>query len=204
MPIKSCLFDMGNVLLYFSHQQMCRNVAAVCGAPESQINELLLKSGLQWELERGQISEQQFHVGFEQSLGQSVDIEALIHAAADIFRLNESIVPLIDELKALGLRLVLLSNTSITHLRFIQQNFDILEQFDALTTSYEVGTLKPDARIYEDALRKANCAPQDCFYTDDIEDYVVKARSLGINAEVYTDTATTREALKRLDVDLSP
>ncbi len=202
MPIKTCLFDMGNVLVYFSHQKMCENVATVCDASEADIKTLLIDSGLQWQIERGEISEQQFHSAFEKHLGKSVDFDGLKHATADIFWLNESIVPLLEELKNLNMRLVLLSNTSITHLRFIQQEFDVLDHFDAFTTSFEAGALKPDARIYEDALSKANCAPQDCFYTDDIENYVLKARQFGINAEIYTQTDKTRQALRMLGIEV--
>lgn len=194
---------MGNVLVYFSHQKMCENVADVCDVPVAQIQQHLLQSGLNARLERGEISEAEFHTEFETLLKKTVDVESLKHAAADIFWLNESIVPLLDELKNLGIRLVLLSNTSITHLQFIQQNFNVLDRFDAFTTSYEAGALKPDAPIYEDALSKANCPPNDCFYTDDIEDYVLGARGFGINAEVYTETSKTRHALQLLGVNVS-
>lgn len=200
MPITTCLFDMGNVLLHFSHEKMCRNIAAVCEAPTQQISDLLMGSGLQAQLESGTITEQQFHACFEQQLGKNLDFAELKHAAADIFWLNESIVPLIEQLKEQGIRLVLLSNTSITHLEYIQRHFDILEHFDALTTSFEAGAMKPDRGIYEDALSKANCPPEHCFYTDDIEDYVLKARTLGIHAAVYTDTAETRRELRLLGV----
>ncbi len=194
---------MGNVLVFFCHQRMCQNVAAVCGVAESQIEQLLLHSGLNAELERGEITEEQFHASLEKAIEKNIDFAALKHAAANIFTLNESIVPLLDELKSIGLRLVLLSNTSITHLQFIQQNYDVLSRFDALTTSFEAGALKPDAPIYKDALSKANCPPQDCFYTDDIEDYVLGARGFGINAEVYTETSLTRSALQQLGVGVS-
>lgn len=200
MAIKTCLFDMGNVLVHFSHSKMCQNIAAVCDAPEADVKTLLIDSGLQWQIERGEITEQQFHAAFEQHLGKSVDFAGLKHAAADIFWLNESIVPLLQELKALKLRLVLLSNTSITHLNFIQDNFQVLGFFDDFTTSFEAGALKPDAKIYENALARANCEPQECFYTDDIEEYVLKAASFGINAEVYTQTDKTRQALQSLGV----
>ena len=191
---------MGNVLLHFSHDTMCRNAAAVCGAPEADVRDVLLGSGLQWQLERGDISEREFHDGFQRQLKVVVNFGDLKHAVADIFQLNHSIVPLLAELKQLGLRLVLLSNTSITHLKFIQKNFEVLNTFDALTTSYDAGDLKPEARIYEDALNKADCAPHECFYTDDIEEYVVAARSFGINAEVYSETTKTRNDLQALGV----
>jgi len=203
MAIKTCLFDMGNVLVYFSHQKMYRNVAAVCDVSVADVQELLLDGGLNIKLECGEVSEAEYHADFERTLGKAVDFAALKHAAADIFELNESIVPLLDELKGIGMRLVLLSNTSLTHLRFIQQNFDVLNRFDAMTTSYEVGVLKPELAIYEDALAKAKCEPQHCFYTDDIEDYVNAARELGINAHPYTTTASAREALRQLGVDVA-
>lgn len=200
MTIQTCLFDMGNVLVHFSHEKMCENVARACGVSPDKAKHLLMDDGLQWQLERGKITEADFHRAFEERLGKSVELEALKHAAADIFWLNESIVPLLDELKRLGMRLVLLSNTSVTHLEFIQREFDVLSRFDALTTSFEVGALKPERKIYEDALAKASCAPEECFYTDDIEKYVTTARSLGIHAAVFTDTNSTRRALADLGV----
>lgn len=203
MTIQACLFDMGNVLVHFSHQKMCQNIATVCGVEVSGIHELLMESGLQWQLERGQISEEQFHADLEERLQKTVCIESLKHAAADIFWLNESIVPLLEELRQLNMRLVLLSNTSLTHLRFIQKNFAVLNYFDAMTTSFEVGALKPDPLIYQDAVARANCDAQQCFYTDDIEPYVNQARSLGIHAEVYTDTSLTRAALRKLGVPVA-
>ncbi len=203
MGIETCFFDMGNVLVHFSHEKMCQNVAAATGTSLQQSKEILLGSGLQWQLERGEITEEQFHAAFEEHVGHSVNFEALKLAAADIFWLNDSIVPLVTELKQLGMRLVLLSNTSVTHLDFIHQNFSILEHFDAFTTSYEAGALKPEPAIYEDALGKANCRPEQCFYTDDIEDYVLQARTFGIHAEVYTETDRTRSALIALGVGLT-
>lgn len=201
--IKTCFFDMGNVLVHFCHRRMCRNVADLCGISTERATELLLGSGLQWQLERGEITEQEFHAGFEQATGNRFTIDDLRHAAADIFDLNESIVPLLDELKSSGIRLVLLSNTSVTHLNFIHRNFDVLQRFDALMTSFEARALKPDAAIYKAALRLANASPSECFYTDDIEAYVVQARTFGIHAEVYTDTAATRSALANLGVPLA-
>ena len=126
----------------------------------------------------------------------------VIHFSGELLA-SDGLADLIHDLAllhALGLRLVLLSNTSITHLRFIQKNFNILSRFDAFTTSCEVGVQKPGSAIYEDALTKANCGPENCFYTDDIEDYVLRARTFGIHAEVYTQTAGTRKSLRDLGV----
>ena len=191
---------MGNVLVHFSHQKMCQNIATLCGWTEPQTKSFLLDEGRQWKLERGEITEEQFHDEFCHATGKSLNIDQLRHAAADIFRLNESIVPVLHQLKAAGLRLVLLSNTSITHLNFIERNFNVLELMDDRVTSFEAGAIKPEDRIYEVALSKALCEPGECFYTDDIEAYIRKAETFGINARLYTSTEGLRNSLRDLKV----
>ena len=129
-----------------------------------------------------------------------MNIDELRHAAADIFWLNETIVPVLNQLKSVGMRLVLLSNTSITHLNFIERNFRVLELMDDRVTSFEAGAIKPEDRIYEVALSKAWCEPDECFYTDDIEAYIQKAETLGIHARLYTTTERLLSDLRDLKV----
>lgn len=191
---------MGNVLVYFSHEKMCRNIAHLCDWTETRTKSFLLDEGRQWKLERGEITEEEFHEDFCQAAGRRLDIQKLRHAAADIFWLNESIIPVLHELKAAGTRLVLLSNTSITHIQFIERNFDILQLMDDRVTSYEAGAMKPESRIFELALSKAGCEPEECFYTDDIEAYIEKAGTLRIQARIYTTTELLRKSLQDLSV----
>lgn len=200
MTIKTCFFDMGNVLVYFSHEKMCRNIAHLCDWTETRTKSFLLDEGRQWKLERGEITEEEFHEDFCQAAGRRLDIQKLRHALADIFWLNESIIPVLHELKAAGTRLVLLSNTSITHIQFIERNFDVLQLMDDRVTSYEAGAMKPESRIFELALSKAGCEPEECFYTDDIEAYIEKAGTLRIQARIYTTTELLRKSLQDLSV----
>ena len=203
MPIRTCLFDLGNVLVYFCHERMIDNVAAVSDVSPSTVRQVLIDDGLNLQLECGRITEQEFHQHFQQETDCTVAPADLKHAIADIFTLNEPMLPLLDELRTLDIRLVLLSNTSKTHIDFVRNQWPVLDRFDAITTSWEVGALKPDPRIYESAVANANCNAGDCFYTDDIEDYVKQAVVMGIQAEVYRNAATTRAALRARDVRMS-
>ena len=191
---------MGNVLVYFSHEKMCDNIAALCGWSHAQTKTFLLDEGRQWKLERGEISEEQFHEDFCKASERKLCIDALRHAAADIFCLNESIVPVLHQLKSAGKRLVLLSNTSVTHLNFIERNFSVLELMDDRVTSFEAGALKPEDRIYDVALSKAQCEPNECFYTDDIEPYIRKATTYGIQSRLFTTTEKLISDLKDLSI----
>ena len=200
MAIQTCFFDMGNVLVYFSHDRMCRNFAQLCGLTEQQIRQFLITEQRQWMMERGELTEADFCQQLQQFCGLSLQLADVCHAAADIFWLNDSIVPVLQQLKARGLRLVLLSNTSVTHVRFIEQHFRVLELLDARVVSYEVGAMKPDSRIFEAALAQANCRAEQCFYTDDIEAYTAAAAEFGIMTHTYRQTDQLLEALQQLNV----
>lgn len=183
--IRTVLFDMGNVLVHFCHGRMCEQIGALCGRTGPQTREMLIESGLLWEFERGRITEEAFCRQLEHVTGTQLDIDEVRHAGSDIFTVNEPIVPILDALKQGGYRLVLLSNTSISHFNFVSQNYDVLSRFDDYVTSYEVGAVKPEPAIYEAAKHAIGCAPQECFYTDDIPQYVETAREHGFEAEVF-------------------
>jgi HAD superfamily hydrolase (TIGR01509 family) len=198
--IRTCFFDMGNVLVHFSHDLMCRNIGELCGWTDDRVKTFLIEEGRQWQLERGEISEEELRDQLADASGRSLPLDDFRHAAADIFRLNHSIVPVLQRLRAAGKRLVLLSNTSVTHLRFIEQRFDILNYMDDRVTSFEVGALKPDESIFRAALAKADCPAHECFYTDDIQPYVDRAGSMGIHARLYTSTELLVSSLNELRV----
>jgi putative hydrolase of the HAD superfamily len=200
MAIRTCFFDMGNVLVHFSHDRMCKNFAELCGLEETQVRQFLIAEQRQWMMERGELSEEGFLEQLQHLCGCSLALEDVRQAAADIFWLNEGIVPVLQRLRAAGQRLVLLSNTSVTHVRFIERHFSVLEYLDARVVSYEVGAMKPDERIFRAALAEAQCAPAECFYTDDIAAYTEAAAGFGIHVHTYQRTDLLVAELTRLGV----
>ena len=185
--IRTCLFDMGNVLVFFSHDRMCRQLGELCDRSGDEMRRLLIDSGVQWDYERGRLSPTQFREWFQTVTGCEVPQADLNRAGADIFSLNEPLIPVLDRLKEQGMRLVLLSNTCQTHFDWVWDHYDVLQRFDAHVTSCEVGAVKPEPGIFRAALSKIDCPPAECFYTDDISHYVVAGREHGLSAEVFTD-----------------
>ncbi len=200
MKIRTCFFDMGNVLVHFSHDRMCRNIADISGLPESAVRQFLMTEQRQWMMERGELSEADFCLQLSQYSGRTLQTETVSEALGDIFQLNDSIVPVLQQLKAAGQRLVLLSNTSMAHVRFIERNFQVLNYLDARVLSCEVGVMKPDEPIFRAALAQAQCPAENCFYTDDIEAYTAAAATLGIQTHTYRQTDLLVAELERLGV----
>lgn len=202
MPLRTFFIDMGNVLVHFCHDRMCAQIGSLCDLDGPTVKEKLFGTGLQHDFERGRITEAEMHGRIEAAFSCSIDFDDLFRASSDIFTLNESIVPVLDTLKSRGYRLVLLSNTSISHLNWVKQEYDVLERFDHLVTSYEAGAIKPEAPIFEAALAAAECEPGECFYTDDIAEYIETARTYGIDAEVFTDTPALIGHLRERGIDV--
>ena len=57
----------------------------------------------------------------------------------------------------------------------------------------QVGSLKPQAEIYRAAIEAAQCSAGECFFTDDIPEYVEGARQFGIDAVQFE----SREQIER-------
>jgi len=195
MPLRTCLFDLGNVLVFFSHERMCRQIGELVGASEAEVRAILLGTPLQLDFESGRKTAAQVHTELDRFFASSTNLADFERAASDIFVLNEPMVPLLDELKNNGVRLVLLSNTCSSHFQFVENQFDLLSRFDDFTASYRAGATKPFDRIYEDALARIQCEPGECFYTDDIAEYIDAAKRFGIDAEVFESAEHTREQL---------
>jgi putative hydrolase of the HAD superfamily len=198
--LRTVLFDLGNVVLHFSHERMFGQMGELCGLSGDRIRELVAEHDVIREFETGRMSRPEFHRLFESWTGQPIDRRRLMRAASNIFTPNKTLIPVLDRLKSAGLRLVLLSNTNIAHISFVRQRFDVLPRFDQLVLSYEVGAMKPDPSIYEAALNAIACEPAECLYTDDIVENVERARGFGLQAEVFIDTQTFLSHLEQRNI----
>lgn len=195
MPIRTVLFDMGNVLVSFSHERMFAQLGEACGRTGEEVKQYLATTALANRFETGKVDAKGFHQEFERWVQRPVDKATLLRAGADIFWLDTPMPEVLKQIKSQGIRLVLLSNTSSTHIDIIREQWSFLDEFDDLVLSYEVGAMKPDTAIYRAALAKINCDPGECFYTDDVAPYVEAGRSHGLEAEVFRDVPTLVEHL---------
>lgn len=200
--IKTMLFDLGNVLVFFSHDLMVEQIASVCGRPSDEVRRLLIDEGMQQRFERGLLTEWEFHQQLERYAGRTIDFAALRRAGADIFRRNDAIVPVLAALKDARFRLVLLSNTCVSHIEHVRAEFDCLTYFDDFVLSCEVGHVKPDPVIFAAALRRIECDPSECFYTDDIAEHVEAGTAAGLHARLFTDVDRLLDQLEEFDVPL--
>ena len=192
-PIEAFLFDMGNVLINFSHARMFAQAAEILGVPVEEIRDYFSMPGAMAAYDRGDLSDEEMLLEMERLSGQPVDRRRLAQAVSDIFEPSPGMEEMLAELKRQGYRLVLLSNTCRPHIELVREKFPIYHLLDDHVLSFEVRACKPERAIFEAALQKAGVPAERIFYTDDIPAYVAAGREFGFQAEVFTGV----EALKK-------
>ncbi len=193
--LKTVYFDLGNVLVFFSHSKMLNQVATCSGLSKEDVHRFLVDHSLQHDHEMGKIDSEGVYRFFKARSSKQFSLYELIEAISDIFTPNEALWPLVEQLKKERLRLILISNTCESHYNRLYSHYPVLRLFDHKVLSFEVGHLKPDPLIFQKALSLAQCAHSECFYTDDIPAFVSGARKAGLDTELYTDVPTLRRHL---------
>jgi putative hydrolase of the HAD superfamily len=194
-------FDLGNVILHFSHARMCQQVAEQLGTTAEATQKFLFSPEVLVPYERGLISTDGLLEQLNLRFGQILSVSQARHALGDIFWLNTSIIPLIVGLKSAGYGIGILSNTCDAHWEVARQKFAVLEQlFDVHVLSFRVQATKPDEAIYTAAAEMANCSTRDLFFVDDLLENVEGARNAGVDAVLYTTTHELAADLRRRHV----
>lgn len=188
MAIRFIYFDLGNVLLHFSHRRVCEQMGALSGHSPDRIWEVVFASALQQRYEAGQITGEQFYEEYCSAIGSRPDYRKLLVAASDIFTVNAAILPLLAQLKAAGYRLGILSNTCLAHWEHcIERRYSVISQiFDVYALSFELQTSKPDLAIYLAAAELAGVASNDVFFTDDLSANIEGAKKAGFDAVLFS------------------
>jgi FMN phosphatase YigB (HAD superfamily) len=196
--IKTVIFDLGKVIVPFDFSRGYRAMSALSDHSPEEIRARIVSTDLVRRFESGHVEAEAFVEQLCGILEAPIGYDQFCEAWSSIF-LPETLIP--DKLlEAISqrYRLLLLSNTNALHFRMIRKNYPLLRHFDDYVLSYEVGAMKPEARIYEEAIARAQCAPQECFFTDDIAEYVAGARRAGIDAVQFHSAAQIeRELLER-------
>jgi putative hydrolase of the HAD superfamily len=91
-------------------------------------------------------------------------------------------VPVLDELRAHGVRLAIVSNAA-RHSGHLLDAFGFRDRIDATVMSWSTGLLKPDPRIYRVALDALATDPAQAAFVGDGRDHELQgARQLGLRA----------------------
>jgi FMN phosphatase YigB (HAD superfamily) len=201
VKIDALLFDLGKVLVDFNFQTGVDALHACCSIPRDRFEQVLWDAWIR-RYESGEISTAEFHDHLCEAANLNMPLREFCRTWSSVF-LPGLLVS--EELLASLKRtypLILVSNTNEAHIEFIRSNYRVLDYFDHQILSYEVGSLKPDCKIFEYAIQAAGLPPESLFFTDDREENILAARQLGMCAHQFSGEAKLIEALQAAGVEI--
>ena len=182
--IKTVILDLGNVLAFHDNEQLFEAMAQAFGSSREAMR-ARLDGGLWHDVNTGKLPGDALLDELNRRLGATVSSAEWFRVWNCHFSINHPMVRAVERLVG-RVRLVLLSNTHDQHVAFLRPQLPILERFDGLVLSYEVGAVKPDAAIYARALTLAEAPADHCVFFDDVERYATGATHLGVHGRVFT------------------
>jgi FMN phosphatase YigB (HAD superfamily) len=191
------IFDLGGVIVPLDFHRGYTVIERICPYTAKDIPARIGATDLVLRFETGKVEPLPFFQELSELLGLRIGYEEFREVWSSIF-VPGSLLPdsLFLDLKSRGYRLVLLSNTNAIHYEIACDRYSPLNYFDDFALSFEIGAMKPSPEIYASAIEKAGCAPEECFFIDDIETNVAGARRAGMQAVQFQSHEQLMEELR--------
>ena len=199
-PIEVILYDLGNVILPFSHYQIAEKLSRFSHKKEFQDPQRIFsylfdfQNGVINSYEVGEVSSGKFFKSLKESLDLSISFEQFIPIWNDIFTENQEVSKIILSQKGKW-KLGLISNTNPLHFDYGLKKFPILRTFDKWILSHEIGYKKPAIEIFQRAIEWASIEPEKILFIDDIKKHVEIAVSLGMQGIHFISAEQLEEEL---------
>ncbi|WP_158544820.1 HAD-IA family hydrolase [Blastococcus sp. TF02-09] len=94
-------------------------------------------------------------------------------------------------------RTVALLSNATDRLRSDLRALSLVEEFDAVFSSAELGVAKPDPEVFVRVCAALGRAPEQCLFVDDSAEHVAAAAALGLRAHHYRSVAGLSDFLDR-------
>ncbi len=214
--IRCVAFDFGGVLAYFITRETVEEMAQVAQVTYDDFHDVMWSH--RWELDLGEHSYRQYWGNVLRDCNSPANLDDVVDQltlldVTGFGKMNQRMLNWAQSLKDNSYRTIIISNMSPETYEALKADPSWLNSFDEAIISGLIKINKPDAGIYEKAIRKAGVDASQILFLDDVEKNIVGAEKMGINAHHFSDTdallaeleanypTLPREALN--DVDLS-
>ncbi len=202
--IKAIIFDLGGV--YLTRHILLTltktfpemfNLSVTEDRPRPVFGEHIRPSGFM----AGKITEEEYWKLCENDLKVKIDPEKLRNILLEGFEEQKDVVNLIKRLRT-DYKLALLSDMPKEWADWLNNKFNIFDNFDESVVSGYTGLEKPEPPIFNYTLERLKLSPEECIFIDDLEKNINGAKNVGINAIRFEGYDKLVEDLKKLGVTL--
>jgi FMN phosphatase YigB (HAD superfamily) len=194
--VKAVLLDLGNVLVFHDNALLFARLGARAGLSGPEVGQRLTGAG--WTAaNRGLLDAEGIRQDVCRALGVDLPLAEFAPLWSSHFTLHTAVLPRVEGLVG-RVKLGLVSNTNALHAAYLRPLLPILQRFDSVVMSCEVGHVKPEPEIYQRALAGVGCAPHEAAFFDDLREFVDAADGLGLHGRLFTTADAFDAQLKGL------
>jgi|688.fasta_scaffold119207_1 putative hydrolase of the HAD superfamily len=184
---KAILFDFGNVIINIDVEKAILAFSELTFKSPARVNQLFADAEVFKKYETGYYSDDEFRDVIRQILSYPLNDQEIDKAwNALLLDVPKKRLDFLESIK-MKYPIYLLSNTNNIHIEQCKQyfrtkfgipNFETI--FSETFLSYKMGLWKPDYKIYDAAISKIGCKPEEILFLDDNQDNIDAATDLGI------------------------
>ena len=143
---------------------------------------------------RGDISWQRFLDEVAAKTGKDVNVVKQMYESEKV---NPELAAFIKQLQQ-NYKTALLTNASSDYIRPLLEKTGLNDVFNEIVISSEVGFIKPDPRIYQQACRLLGVQPAEAVFIDDSPPRTEGAENVGMQAICYKDFEQMKRELEQI------
>ena len=197
MKIQVVFFDFGGVIQRTEFQAPRQQLAQRFGMEYEDIDNIVFNSPTAKQATVGQVSAEKHWEAVAKRLKVSKNEIAAVESeffAGDV--IDHDIVEYLRSLRP-RYKTGLISNAWSDMREYLVRQ-KLIEVFDTLTISAEVGVAKPDAKIYLLALEQAQVEPEAAVFVDDVPANIEACEVLGMKGILFRDPLKAMNELNKL------
>ena len=197
MKIQVVFFDFGGVIQRTEFQAPRQQLAQRFGMEYEDIDNIVFNSPTAKQATVGQVSAEKHWEAVAKRLKVSKNEIAAVESeffAGDV--IDHDIVEYLRSLRP-RYKTGLISNAWSDMREYLVRQ-KLVEVFDTLTISAEVGVAKPEAKIYLFALEQAQVEPEAAVFVDDVPANIEACEALGMKGILFRDPLKAMNELNKL------
>lgn len=197
MTIRAVFFDLGGVIVRTEYQSPRQRLAERLGMEYDDLSKLVFDSETGIQATVGSITSLQHWEAVMKRLKRSSEEMASIRDeffAGDV--VDRQILDFLRSLRG-TYKTGLISN-AWSDLRDFLVREKMIDAFDHIIISAEVGVAKPEAKIYQIALEQAGVRPEEAVFVDDFYANIEGCEKVGMLGIHFKDAGSTLEQIKQL------
>jgi epoxide hydrolase-like predicted phosphatase len=197
MTIRAVFFDLGGVIVRTEYQAPRERLAERLGMEYEDLSRIVFDSETGFQATVGTITSLQHWEAVMKRLKRSREEMAVIRDeffAGDVVDLE-----ILNFLRSLrGTYKTGLISNAWSDLRDFLVREKMVDAFDHIIISAEVGVAKPEAKIYQIALEQAGVSPEEAVLVDDFYANIEGCEKVGMLGIHFKDAQSTLQQIKQL------